>query len=121
MRLPRVQFTIRRMMLTVLVVASALACGREIPAVLRQREEYHRRARMWAWYEEQERGFIRDVPYTLKGLGNSPNDRAYRLVLEARLQHAQRRLPYFLTLRRKYELAALMPWSSVPPDPPEPE
>jgi hypothetical protein len=117
----RARFTVRQLMVTVAVVGAALAGGRTISAVVQQWDVYSSRARMWAWYEQQERAFIRDVPFTLKALKDTPSDREYRAVLEARVQHAQRRIPYFNTMRRKYQRAALFPWSSVPPDPPEPK
>lgn len=121
MRLPRLRFTIRRLMIMVLIVAVALALGREIPALLRQRDEYARRARMFAWDEEQRRGFLRDVPYLFQNPADTPRGLEYRLYLEEQVENAERFIPYSHEMRLKYERAAVFFWCAVPPDPPLPQ
>jgi hypothetical protein len=107
-------------MVAVAIVGVTLGGGREITAVFFQWEKYSRQARKWAWYEQQERGFIRDVPYFLKGLKDTPRDREFREYLVARDQTAHRLVTYNNAMRRKYERAAHFPWLPVEPDPPPP-
>ena len=94
MRLPRMRFTVRRMMAVVALVALGFAS----PSLKRQWSDWGReyeaeavRYRWFAWDRRQ---------------GGSDLDR--------------RKAAYYDRMAEKYERAARYPWLSVPPDPPEP-
>lgn len=113
-------FTVRTMMAAVAVVGVLLAAWKEVPILFARHDEYSSLARMWAHSERHEIGFIRDVPYTLRELKDTPEDRDYRAFLEEGLCHARLCVPYLHAMRLKYERAARFPWLDVAPDPPLP-
>lgn len=113
-------FTMRTMMVAVALVGLLLAAWKEVPILFARHTEYSSLARMWAHSERHEIGFIRDVPYTLRELKDTPENREYRATLEERLCHSRLCVPYLHAMRLKYERAARFPWLDVAPDPPGP-
>ena len=111
MRVPRVRFTVRTLMVLVAVVAIILG-----GMILRQRAaSYRQRAAQFGWVATGLRqsaasgnaAFLHPTP---TGPG-TPMTQAMSL----------RWAEYYAGLRAKYEHAALYPWLPVEPDPPEPE
>jgi hypothetical protein len=94
MRLPRVRFTVRRLMASVAIVAFILWAER----LLRLPREYRDRAGYYSQCEFDASGRL--AP------GN-PRDRAV--------------VDHYHSLHEKYERAARYPWLPIAPDPPEPE
>jgi hypothetical protein len=108
MRLPRVRFTVRRLMAAVAAVAVGLAsyeAGR--------RWSSHRRRCLTAvaghqWAAEMFRARLR-------------NNASAFYPTAADLRWANRRAEYHERMERKWAQAATRPWESVAPDPPEPD
>src|SRR3954451_17181738 len=97
MRFPRVQFTVRRMMVAVMVAAIALAA---VP-LKRRSDEFRRRAAVHAWLSQPGGGsYIGDF------------DRLMREMEMFRTYHSR--------MWRKYEYLACHPCLSADPDPPPP-
>jgi hypothetical protein len=103
MRLRRPRWSVRWLILTVAIVASALGGERWYRRAMARRGEYRSRAILCVVYEEIERGTFEGC---LHG-GRLP---------EPNLRKAE----YHAAMRRKYEEAEAFPWFPVPPDPPEP-
>jgi hypothetical protein len=95
MRLPRLRFTLRRMMAVVAALAVSLALGRCLLAL-----------RYWSLAWEYERSGWGD------GLKH-PNDPSY-------WSYQGKLRAYYDQLSDKYKRAALQPWLPVDPDPPLP-
>jgi hypothetical protein len=115
MRLPRVRFTVRRMMIAVAVGSIACAAIHWIEL----RGECRREAQ---WHE----GVLEDLetirtngfyPYCSRG-GSPVTHLEYN---EATAPLHARLVAHHDIMRRKYERAARWPWLPVEPDPPEPE
>src|SRR5262245_21410608 len=102
MRLP--QFTTRRLMVLVAVVAVSL-CG----------------ARLWSRSVEYERRAAKHAAAAARLLAwqifPEEDDQGMRQMGE----HAWRLGRYHATLKQTYERAARYPWLPVPPDPPPPD
>jgi hypothetical protein len=103
MRLPRVRFTIRRLMLAVAVVA--LLVGMAIESEWR-RVRFHKLVQFY-WWKQANPHF----PY----LSATYED------WESITRRLPRLGPYYAAMRAKYEFAERYPWLPVAPDPPEPE
>ena len=105
MRLPRVRFTVRRMMVAVAVVAvAALIQGGEF--LRRRSHDYAARADNYA------------VELTLGGAEEPwPPITAEEIISE---QRKAERLRYYSAMEQKYRHAARRPWLPVEPDPPPP-
>src|SRR3954452_10002095 len=97
MRFPRVQFTVRRMMVAVMVVAIALAA---VP-LKRRSDEFRRRAAVHAWLSQ-------------------PGGGSYMGDLDQLRREVEMFRRYHSGMRRKYEYLAWHPWLSADPDPPPP-
>jgi hypothetical protein len=103
MRLPRLRFTVRRLMLVVALAGLVMGGGVWGYRMWRMSAKYARIAQSFKWTESLHRG------------------------LEARFQNnAQREAAkfaavatHYAALVRKYERAARYPWLPVEPDPPE--
>ena len=96
MGLPRVRFTVRRMMVAVAAVA-LMSYG---VVLWRRASEYRGRADSYG------------IRVIMVDSGLSPDD----------LERKNRRLnEYYESMQRKYDRAARYPWLPVAPDPPEPE
>ena len=102
MPLPRVRFTVRRMMVAV-AIAGVLVGG------LRMR-------RLSAVYQALSESNANDEDFYLAAL----SDR-FKLGHPSYERTFRDRLDYHRSMRVKYERAARRPWLPVPPDPPEPE
>src|SRR4051812_45108647 len=106
MRLPRLRFTVQRMMIVVAVVSIVLASW----------ETWQRRRVYLDYVEVQEvnlEGSLRDLEYAkfLKTRGYAS---------DAGVHSAYCRVNHFRQLLKKYERVARFPWLPVEPDPPEP-
>ena len=121
MRLPRVRFTVRGMMILVAVVA--LPIWYFGPTFLARREHAVLWARIHSRLEQdraQDIGAYQKTMLQLKrrGLKLSPGsdkrERAFSDLALARTRH-------HAAMTKKYERAARYPWLPVDPDPPEPE
>jgi hypothetical protein len=121
MRLPRVRFTVRGLMLAVAVVAIPLT----IMYQLRERRRRFgviasaeaRRAEMWlqrggGYFDNRGDAYVSLPEAAKERLQRSRGPAKYR-ALKLALHHWE--------LESKYRGAALRPWLPVPPDPPEPE
>jgi hypothetical protein len=116
MRLPRVRFTVRRLMLVVAFVAVLIGL-----VVLKQRRD---RFRLQA-------ALFVDEGRTLLVMADASARRSVQLEAAgvqgqvSTLRDYERRCrdqaEYAATLGRKYEFAASRPWLQVSPDPPKPE
>jgi hypothetical protein len=134
MRLPRVRFTVRRMMIAVAVVAVLIGVGLHVERAIRFSRlstNYVEFAAMYAEYEsilrkrernhrelaEREREsadkFQRSSSVELwRRLAQEDTDRADKFKSLAE---------YHSRMKAKYQAAARRPWLDVEPDPPRPE
>jgi hypothetical protein len=97
MRLPRVRFTVRRMMVAVAVVAVATFAFR----LLWLSEAYRRRAQEYSWSVF---GAMEYSPHDAQGTARR-----------------ERLINHYRSLAEKYAHAANRPWLPVEPDPTEPK
>jgi hypothetical protein len=103
MRLPRVRFTVRRLMVAVAIVALCL------PA--------------WSFWARRDERYLE---FAIKAMKHNTLAEAYETgrplgSLRERARVNPCKAAYHATLARKYEYAASHPWLPVAPDPPEPE
>jgi hypothetical protein len=114
-KLPRVRFTVRRMMVAVAVVALLIYGG-----MVRRH-----RLSLAALCEVADRGVrhtgasyrLEDGIETLRTVKTGGG----RALTPAEVASRSRRAAYWVALGRKYERAALIPWLPISSDPPEPE
>jgi hypothetical protein len=114
MRLPRLRFSVRRMMVAVAVVA-LLIYGNGV--------RQHRLS-LAALCESADRGVrhtgasyrLEDEIETLRTVAFGTPART-----PAEIEGRRRRSAHWIALKQKYDRAALIPWLPVSPDPPEPE
>jgi hypothetical protein len=119
MRLPRVRFTVRRLMIVVAVVAIAVW----LPIVLTRRAKYHRLAREFDARATVARSL---GPYGRLHAGSVAirDDTVYVFQQEAGgapFVCVGAHSDYYDAMKTKYERAARYPFLPVAPDPPEPE
>ncbi len=116
MRVPRVRFTVRQIMVAVAVVSLALCEEnyRRKRATEQRRESFESRARIYRIYACQFRDVYEKRTSDVFSLGHGPE---FAATPALRLKWAQ----YYESLVGKYEHAASRPWDPVPPDPPTPE
>ena len=109
MRLIRVRFTIRGLMVAVAILAVVLVT---VLGVRRRRESFGQRARMFA---QKARDEIRDEEnYRMTRRGSE-------FGYDARTTTAHYKLvEHYWALQEKYDQAAAQPWRLIAPDPPEP-
>jgi hypothetical protein len=133
MRLP--PMTIRQWMVAMVVMALAVGAASldRWSRDYRRRAEFH--ARMESTYEEKWRGGIARMEKSAKMVDKlerqlppdfplvSYRDHVERFVLEIRERAAAnaQRGAYHAAMARKYRYAALHPWLTIEPDPPEPK
>jgi hypothetical protein len=116
MRLPRVRFTIQRMMIAVAFISFVIVGIQTARRWLYYREEY----RACALFERISRENSLHPQVGLCGM--MPHDEDLLRHLKAESARYNRQLTdYFLQLREKYALAMSRPWLRVAPDPPVPE
>ena len=113
MPLPRVRFTVRRMMVAMVVMAVVMGA---VEGLRRRRESFQRRAEMFA--QKVSAAILDEQDYRTSRRGNrrgSPNyyDNRTTVAYDQLVEH-------YDALRVKYEQAADRPWWFVAPDPPEP-
>ena len=102
MRVPRVRFTVRRMMVAVAIVAIIMG------AVDLWQNSVSYRSKI-AHHAQMERSSV----FVIGGDDTPAAHEELARVSRAWTEH-------HATLRRKYERAAARPWKYVPPDPPDP-
>jgi hypothetical protein len=123
MRLPRVRFTVRRIMAVVAIVA--IASGGVV--MLKRREAYGIRAAFHARQEQVADGRLRHRSHEAARLAGLPSDASPpvpdhdRLLVAELIDYSRNRVVHHRRLKAKYELAARCPWLSVDPDPPSPD
>ena len=115
MRLPRVRFTVRRMMVAVAVFGLLFGAG-----VTRQRWAYNRS--MVNYHANEERR----MRLLLSGGWITETDEAgtrkkLRVGRNIEREPVQQRLMYHILMGDRYQRAARRPWLAVAPDPPEPK
>ena len=93
MRLPRVRFTVRRMMVLVAILGLMIAA-------------FERRQR-FGWIASEHRAHVPKHMFPTKPVGMGDKE--------------WRPLEWHESMARKYEYAASHPWLPVAPDPPEPK
>jgi hypothetical protein len=123
MRLPRVRFTVRWMMLAVAV--AAVVIGGTVIArrqrVYRVRAAFHAQqeqvaAKRWRHWSQAEVRLSRPP-----GDRNPPrSDQEPQIVVEM-VDYSRNRAAYHARLRVKYERLARYPWLTIAPDPPSPD
>ena len=112
------QFSVRRLMVAVAVVALAFPLYRAFQ--LKQKYSltsiYHHEQGKYRQLELKNMNLHVDFASYL-----TP-DRVQKLIAaeEARQGWLRKQVDYHAEMKRKYENAAARPWSSIPPDPPEP-
>ena len=110
MRVPRLRFTVRRMMVAVAVVAAVLA----VSPFPQRYANYHRKALEHARLV----GVSRENAKV--HLAAWPEHPEVRALLEASAAEWERLAAWHADLAQKYSNAASRPWESVPLDPREP-
>jgi hypothetical protein len=113
MRMP--QFTIRRLM--VLVMIAGLALGAE--SMRRRSHAYRARAAQCGQWVAVNKAMIGSI--ALGGTNPGVSAQETRRRIEAEEKSARRRAEHYQRLESKYERAARYPWLPVEPDPPMPE
>jgi hypothetical protein len=132
MRVPRVKFSVRRMILAVASLAILMGVTREVSRLRRLSQGYARRAVLAG---REERGWRQALidriaseadarQRSIALLAKDP-DLAGEWALEAstcaeEVEETRAILAHFVALHQKYQRAASHPWDTVAPDPPEP-
>jgi hypothetical protein len=130
MKLPRVRFTMRRMMCVVAVIAFGLA----VAVIGRRQAYYFTQAERYLAYQEQDQLLLDGYKNTawMAGYRGQSKDETVRqgksdqywredvIGAELGVVYSYRRLVHHRQMVGKYLRAASRPWASVPIDPPEP-
>jgi hypothetical protein len=117
MRLPRVRFTVRRMMLAVAIVAVVLE-----GLIVLGRYRYHRdRAARVARTAVALRRMIAKLPPGQKALRTDLDDEDGSPAVLATPEACEKFLAHLDRVVRKHEYAARHPWLPIEPDPPAPK
>jgi hypothetical protein len=120
MRLPRVRFTIKRMLLAIAVLALLMFGVRMawLSTVYRRAAARHR----------NREAVLREIVRLMRDNEEKANEIFGRtLTPEEKAQQTSRNqsddagIEYYSQMRRKYDRAAARPWLAVEPDPPWPE
>jgi hypothetical protein len=114
MRLPRVRFTLRGLMIVVAGAAGLMAAWIGLARLRLLASDYRARAKQHAGIEETLRRIIASAG------ADSPVDISPGPGLRSRRFTAWAVAKHEAALCRKYERAARYPWLRVEPDPPEP-
>ena len=115
MRLARVRFTVRRLMIVVAVAAGLTAAWVGLARLRLLSSDYRAWAEQHAGIEEVLRRIVSsDGANTPVDVSPGPGLRSRRFTAWAVAEHEA-------ALRRKYERAVRYPWLPVEPDPPAPE
>jgi type II secretory pathway component PulJ len=129
MPMPRVRFTVRRMMIAVAIVACLIGGGLHAWRIYRKFQMFAEKAEFHSFREWQRRRLAAAVEgqaeLSRKRALLFPNERQDLLesaeISEKVAKHEGTRADYQAALKTKYERAARFPWLPVEPDPPEPE
>jgi hypothetical protein len=135
MRLPRVRFTVRRMMIAVAVIAILCGVGLQIRRAIRLSRlsaEYAQQAAKYAEFEStwrQSERHHREREQELRKLVDDPRQGVdgpefWRRQAKIEADQAEKLKPlveFHATMKAKYQAAARRPWLPVDPDPPWPE
>jgi hypothetical protein len=121
-RIPRVRFTIKRMMLATAVLALVMGCCKMAWLSSRYRKAAQFSASIESMFRQLRRvtdgdDKSRDDLALFLGLGPIVEDKVVRTAAD---RGFQKTVDYYAALRRKYERAAAWPWLAVEPDSPEP-
>ena len=109
MALPRMRFTIRRLMVAVAVLAMVIGA---IEGLRRRRESFEERAKMFA--QKVSDAFNDEQNYRM-------SHRSSTFAYDPRTTSAYNQLvEHYSALQEKYQQAAARPWLPVAPDAPEP-
>jgi di/tripeptidase len=131
MRLPRVRFTVRRMMIAVAVVAVLIACSFQAVRLHRNYQHYSWRVEFHTTMEQGDltlASSLNNLADVLssgasrlagRGFGEEMGQRAKKHFREAERRRVSAK--YHAQMKAKYEAAARRPWLDVEPDPPPPE
>jgi hypothetical protein len=115
MRLPRVRFTVRRLMVAVAILAVVFGVTLESIRLGRRWAYYHRRA---AYYEQSEELF-RFIGRGERQAAASTSGQAAKRSLQQAAE-CELRVPFYAELKRRHRYAEWRPWTSLPPDPDPP-
>jgi hypothetical protein len=110
MRLPRVRFTVRRMMIAVAVVAILIGVGLQVKGLYQRFHECSRQASTHGFYGE-----------CLDRLANEWAQKDDRIESLTQAKRLRLLAEYQRRIKAKYEAAKWRPWIDVEPDPPGPE
>jgi hypothetical protein len=116
MRLPRLRFTVRRLLVAVAVIA-ALWCAermRQQRATQQRSEYYQASAALYRMFGRQFREAYATRSANVFAIQHGPT---FAATPALRLKWAR----HYESLASKYEDAVSHPWEPVPPDPPPPE
>jgi hypothetical protein len=134
MRMPRVRFTVRRLIVAIAVIAILLAVGPQIRRTIhlsRLSAGFARRAAMhdeyesiWRederkWREREEDDRQLADQSDLRSVADFWREQAERSAVRAEKRKAL--ADYHARMKAKYNAAARRPWLDVEPDPPPPE
>jgi hypothetical protein len=119
MRLPRVRFTVRRVMVATAVQAISLFSGIWLTRMGRLAGIYEQRAVYHAQQERAIRQAIEDQWAHIQRIARYPEKDPLYLHLQ-QLQDKNPSADYHAAMSDKYELASRRPWQPVTPDPPPP-
>jgi hypothetical protein len=108
MRVPRVRFTVRRMMIAVAIIGATLGSMVSIVNWLTWSRDCHRRASVHR----------RAGDYESLMAGDHRPEYGFHPYLATKYE---RRAAHHVQMRLKWERAAWHPWTQVAPDPPEPK
>lgn len=144
MRLPRVRFTIRTLLIVVAVSGTLLGVGIGAARLKSRSDYYSSRATdfatkeaLYAKYVKELEAMAADVERVTAEYSNEAKRRSglervvlvatSRLLLDGQTERAktnvnrcQHIVDYYSTMKTRYQVAASHPWRSVPPDPPPP-
>jgi hypothetical protein len=115
-RLPRLRFTVRRMLATAAITGAVLGGAAWCARMQRLARIYQARASYHATLGWERRGM---VGMWRRGGPQVPG--VTHQEAESVAEWLVRTGPYHEAMRRKWEEASQYPWISVAPDPPEPE
>jgi hypothetical protein len=126
MRLLRVRFTVRRIMIAVALIAV-------LTATMTEGSRIHRRMRLWSKlyrftstsHSNIKSSFIRlsdDLDGQARRFDGLGDETSLKVAADTRIRAAEVRrwADFEAALASKYETAWAHPWRSLPPDPPEP-
>jgi hypothetical protein len=126
MRLPRVRFTVRRLMIAVAVVAVLIGAGISVRRSIFLSREAAACSGFESFWRDQGH-YSRKAAEDYSRIAKMSTDSNFASELRGlardsaeQAEHDVERADYFGRLKAKYEAAVRRPWLSVEPDPPNP-